>query len=100
MYNDVFQEYITLSHIGFTTPRDIIYNDYCQSFYFPHDVVVKPDKATNKVRVVFNASNTSNSGNSLKDVLSAGPSFQPVLMLLILQWRMSDTYSMGTFKKS
>uniref|UniRef100_W8AH72 Peptidase A2 domain-containing protein n=1 Tax=Ceratitis capitata TaxID=7213 RepID=W8AH72_CERCA len=99
MYNDVLQEYITLGHMELTTPREInSYGNY-HSFYLPHHAVVKPDKVTTKVRVVFNASKTSSSGNSLNDVLHTGPSLQPDLMLLILQWRMYRYVFNGDIEK-
>ncbi|XP_036342045.1 uncharacterized protein LOC118751347 [Rhagoletis pomonella] len=69
MYNNVLQEYLDLGHMEHTKPCEIISNGKYFSFYLPHHAVVKPDKVTTKVRVVFNASKTSGSGKSLNDVL-------------------------------
>ncbi|XP_036346985.1 uncharacterized protein LOC118756319, partial [Rhagoletis pomonella] len=50
-------------------------------------VLIKPEKRTTKVRVVFNASRKSGTGNSLNDILHTGPTLQPDLMLLVLKSR-------------
>ncbi|XP_017481434.1 PREDICTED: uncharacterized protein LOC108377116 [Rhagoletis zephyria] len=84
MYNNVLQEYLDLGHMEHTKPCEIIANGKYFSFYLPHHAVVKPDKVTSYVRVVFNASKTSDSGKSLNDVLHTGPRLQPDLMLLSL----------------
>ncbi|XP_054084877.1 uncharacterized protein LOC105220418 isoform X2 [Zeugodacus cucurbitae] len=49
-------------------PCEKIINGKYNSFYLPHHAVVKPDKKTTKVRVVFNASRVTSSGNSLNDI--------------------------------
>ncbi|XP_036329665.1 uncharacterized protein LOC118741797 [Rhagoletis pomonella] len=99
MYNNVLQEYLDLGHMEHTKPCEIVANGKYFSFYLPHHAVVKPDKVTTKVRVVFNASKTSGSGKSLNDVLHTGPTLQPDLMLLILQWRMHRFVFNGDIEK-
>ncbi|XP_017485298.1 PREDICTED: uncharacterized protein LOC108373869 isoform X2 [Rhagoletis zephyria] len=86
-YDQVLEEYITLGHMEETTSYEKSSGNKYSSFYLPHHAVVKPEKRTTKVRVVFNASKKSTSGNSLNDVLYTGPTLQPDLMLLILKWR-------------
>ena len=50
--------------------------------YLPHHAVVRKDKATTKLRVVYNASARSN-GPSLNDCLNPGPKFdQKILDIL------------------
>nr|XP_041632345.1 uncharacterized protein LOC121502707 [Drosophila kikkawai] len=51
------------------------------------NVLFKPESATTKVRVVFNASSPSSNGNSLNDILYPGPVLQSDLTLQILKWR-------------
>ncbi|XP_017478255.1 PREDICTED: uncharacterized protein LOC108368027 [Rhagoletis zephyria] len=70
-----------------TKSCEITSNGKYFSFYLPHHAVVKPDKVTTKVRVVFNASQTSGSRKSQNEVLRTGPTLQPDLMFLMLQWR-------------
>ncbi|XP_036322247.1 uncharacterized protein LOC118736259 [Rhagoletis pomonella] len=87
LYDNVLEEYVTLNHMEVTTPYESAFGDKFWAFYLPHHAVVKPEKKTTKVRVVFNASKKSGSGYSLNDVLCTGPTLQPDLMLLILKWR-------------
>ncbi|KAH8307509.1 hypothetical protein KR059_001064, partial [Drosophila kikkawai] len=80
-YDSVIREYLDLGHMHQVSPDD------SNSFYLPHHAVFKPDSTTTKVRVVFNASNPSSNGNSLNDILHAGPVLQSDLTIQILQWR-------------
>ena len=52
-YDNVLTEYIELCHM-----KHIPYNPHSSStnYYLPHHAVVKLDRVTTKVRVVFNAS--------------------------------------------
>ncbi|XP_037826545.1 uncharacterized protein LOC119614493 [Lucilia sericata] len=84
-YDNVLQEYIDLGHM-----KPIKYNPNIPSnthYYLPHHAVVKLDRVTTKVRVVFNASSKTSNGNSLNDTLHTGPTLQQDLVVLILKWR-------------
>ncbi|XP_070140460.1 uncharacterized protein [Drosophila kikkawai] len=81
-YDSVIQEYIDLGHMKPVPPNTDKIN-----FYLPHHAVFKPESATTKVRVVFNASSPSSNGNSLNDILYLGPVLQSDLTLQILKWR-------------
>ncbi|XP_039227061.1 uncharacterized protein LOC120320711 [Drosophila yakuba] len=76
-----YLEYLDLGHMHQVSPND------SNNFYLPHHSVFKPDSTTTKVRVVFNASNPSSNGNSLNDILHAGPVLQSDLTIQILKWR-------------
>ncbi|XP_041631531.2 uncharacterized protein [Drosophila kikkawai] len=80
-YDSVIREYLDLGHMHQVSPDD------SSSFYLPHHAVFKPDSTTTKVRVVSNASNPSSNGNSLNDILHAGPVLQSDLTIQILKWR-------------
>ncbi|XP_073948966.1 uncharacterized protein [Choristoneura fumiferana] len=54
----------------------------------PHHPVVKMDRETTKVRVVFDASCKGKNGISLNDDLMIGPKLQPDLRHLVMKWRM------------
>ena len=57
-----------------------------QNFYFiPHHGVFK--KGSNKIRVVFNASQKSSKGHSLNSYLRVGPNLQEEVLTVILRWR-------------
>ncbi|XP_066923450.1 uncharacterized protein [Clytia hemisphaerica] len=55
--------------------------------YLPHREVVRPDKITTKVRVVFDASAKYRDGVSLNDVLYKGPCLNPLLFDSLLNFR-------------
>ncbi|XP_075150821.1 uncharacterized protein LOC142224928 [Haematobia irritans] len=84
-YNNVLREYLTLKHMSDTSPREISSNGSFHSFYLPHHAVIKPERRSTKVRVVFNASKRTESGRSLNDVLHVGPTLQLDLTTIILR---------------
>ncbi|XP_057292350.1 uncharacterized protein LOC130615087 [Hydractinia symbiolongicarpus] len=55
--------------------------------YLPHHYILKEDKSTNKVRIVYDASSNS---PSLNDCLEKGPSLLPLLMDILIRF--------GTYK--
>jgi hypothetical protein len=55
--------------------------------YLPHHAVVKNDKTTTKVRVVFDASCSLKNDSSLNSDLMVGPTLQPDLRHIIIRWR-------------
>ncbi|XP_045450171.1 uncharacterized protein LOC123658924 [Melitaea cinxia] len=79
-YQHVLSEYLTLGHMEEVEPIDE--ND---AVYLPHHAVVREDKSTTKVRVVFNASCKGSNGVSLNDELLVGPTLQPELRHLIMR---------------
>ncbi|XP_036340744.1 uncharacterized protein LOC118750117 [Rhagoletis pomonella] len=98
-YDNVLEEYLQLNHMEVVESYEKITKGKYTSFYLPHHAVIKPEKLTTKVRVVFNASKCTSSGNSLNDVLYTGPTLQPDLMLLILNWRMFKYVFNGDVEK-
>ncbi|XP_055950881.1 uncharacterized protein LOC129984967 [Argiope bruennichi] len=67
LYKEFIAEYESLGHMG------KVNNDMCEgSYYLPHHGVYKPENSTTKLRVAFNASAPSTSGQSLNDLLLAG----------------------------
>ena len=55
--------------------------------FFPHHGVLREDKITSKLRVVFNASSPTTSGMSLNDILEIGPKLQADIIGLLMNWR-------------
>ncbi|XP_055910525.1 uncharacterized protein LOC129944888 [Eupeodes corollae] len=84
-YNKVLNEYISLKHMTLRSKGEL--NLSTQHFYLPHHAVVKPGSASTKVRVVFNASASTNKGHSLNDFLCTGPALQNDLQTILLKWR-------------
>lgn len=58
-----------------------------QCLYIPHHGVYKRNSESSQLRVVFNASSLTTSGQSLNDCLLAGPKLQNDLSSIILRWR-------------
>jgi len=78
----VIQEYLDLNHMKEVRPTHS-----SASYYLPHHAVLKPERTTTKLRVVFNASSPSENVVSLNDILHAGPVLQSDLTIQILKWR-------------
>ncbi|XP_022817401.1 uncharacterized protein LOC111350200 isoform X1 [Spodoptera litura] len=83
-YIKVMEEYISMNHME-EVPKEEMNSD---SYYLPHHAVVKEDKETTKVRIVFNASQKGNNYISLNDELLVGPQLQTDMRSLIMKFRM------------
>ncbi|XP_075157917.1 uncharacterized protein LOC142231184 [Haematobia irritans] len=86
-YTNVLREYLRLDHMEPTNSTEICHDSKYLSFYLPHHAVVKPERTSTKVRVVFNASKKTTTGISLNDILHTGPILQNDLMNVVLRWR-------------
>ncbi|XP_055634106.1 uncharacterized protein LOC129774399 [Toxorhynchites rutilus septentrionalis] len=85
-YSKFIHEYSQLGHMKLIDDA----NESGQSiltYYIPHHCVVKPDSITTKLRVVFDASCSSDTGVSLNDALMVGPQVQDDLLSIILRFR-------------
>lgn len=82
-YDDTIEEYLQLGHM-----EQIKFNKNTEAVYLPHHAVIREDKATTKVRVVFDASCKGENGISLNDDLMIGPRLQPDLRHLIMKFRL------------
>ncbi|XP_059222665.1 uncharacterized protein LOC131996772 [Stomoxys calcitrans] len=83
-YDNAILEYLELGHMRKISANEI---SKTPNFYLPHHAVIKPDRLTTKLRVVFNASSPSSNKKSLNDNLFSGPILQQDLVLQILKWR-------------
>ena len=68
-------------------------------YYLPHHAVIKEDRATTKVRVVFDASAKSANGLSLNDCLLRGPNSNDDLLRIILRFRRHNVPLVGDVAK-
>ncbi|XP_075163362.1 uncharacterized protein LOC142235997 [Haematobia irritans] len=84
-YDQVILEYLDLGHM-----RKIHHSEIQKrpNYYLPHHAVIKPDRVTTKLRVVFNASSPTSNKKSLNDILYPGPILQQDLVLQTLKWRL------------
>ncbi len=84
-YTEFLNEYEELGHISRVNPDlDEANKTYV---YLSHHAVVKETSSTTKLRVVFNASQKTDSGLSLNDVLKIGPKVQKDVFDIVLQMR-------------
>lgn len=56
-------------------------------YFMPHRAVVRENKETTRVRIVFNCSSKSKGNLSLNDCLETGPSLNPNILDVILNFR-------------
>ena len=68
--------------------------------YLPHHPVVRQDRATTKVRVVFDASAKTSSGPSLNDCLYAGPALVENIADILLRFRIHAVALVGDIEKA
>lgn len=78
------KEYIDLNHMIEVEPADI---NNSKAMYLPYHGVVREDKDTTKLRVVFDASCRGINHVSLNDNLLVGPKLQQDLRHILMRWR-------------
>ena len=77
-YNEVVEDYLQ-QDIAEDVPRDAPTDN--ATYYLPHHAVLREDKVTTKLRVVFDASSHENGSPSLNDCLLTGPNLNPSCMV-------------------
>lgn len=82
-YKNFINEYIELKHAIYV-PLD---TESTFQYFMPHHAVRKPSSSSTPLRVVFNASSKTTSGNSLNDVMFSGPTLQSELYNILLRFR-------------
>ncbi|XP_058456484.1 uncharacterized protein LOC131433894 [Malaya genurostris] len=82
-YSAFMKEYQMLGHMSEAVP------DHTNShFYLPHHAVQRPESTTTKTRVVFDASCRGSNNISLNDLCYIGPTVQPPLISMLLNFRL------------
>lgn len=84
-YTEVFKEYLSLGHMTMVDSRCDLKQK--EAVYLPHHAVIRNDKTTTKVRIVFDASCKYKNGVSLNESLMVGPTIQSELRHIIMRWR-------------
>ncbi|XP_023314645.1 uncharacterized protein LOC106654050 [Trichogramma pretiosum] len=82
-YNNFMREYLQLKHMELVPPTQIS----APSFYLPHHGVFKSENS-DKIRVVFNASQKAANRVSLNETLLTGPKLQKDVTSVITRWRL------------
>ncbi|GBN77064.1 hypothetical protein AVEN_119548-1 [Araneus ventricosus] len=83
LYTDFLREYEDLGHLE----RVVESSKPPTQYYIPHHGVLRPDKLTTKLRVVFNASSPTTTGISLNDILMKGDVIEDVFQTISRFWR-------------
>ena len=80
-YNKVFQDYEKKGYI-----RQVPKSEVEEQWFLPHFPVIKEDRVTTKVRVVFDAA-VKHDGKSLNDTIWPGPKLQRELVDVLTRFR-------------
>ena len=81
-YSNVISQYIDKGYVR----RVIGDSDSGSCWYLPHFPMLRPDKSTTKVRIVFDAAAKS-SGQSLNDFILPGPKLQQDFVKVLVRFR-------------
>lgn len=82
-YSDFMHDYIDSGHMS----PNLSLDNLSGAYYIPHHCVIRTDSNTTKLRVVFDASSKSSSGNSLNDTILTGPKLQTDIATLLCHFR-------------
>ena len=95
-YDKIFDEYLKLGIIEEVQTQ----RDTGQVVYLPRKEVVKEDRSTTKLRIVFDASAKYKDTMSLNDVLYKGPCLNADLYSLLLKFRVHPIVLTADFEKA
>lgn len=70
-----------------------------RTHYIPHHPIIRRDKSTTKLRIVYDASAKSG-GPSLNDCLYTGPNFGQSILEILLRFRIYSTALVGDIEKA
>ncbi|GFU88216.1 integrase catalytic domain-containing protein [Trichonephila clavipes] len=85
-YKDVIDDYVREGIVERTSCDSLLDS---QGFYLPHHAVIRSDKTTSRIRIVFDGSAHENGQSSLNQSLYTGPNLHPNILELILCFRKS-----------
>ena len=96
-YDQVIREQIAQGIVQVVENPELAEGD--RIHYLPHHAVIKHDRATTKIRVVYDASAKS-SGPSLNQCLHVGPKFNQRILDILLRFRTYDTALVADIEKA
>lgn len=82
-YSEFMTDYRTTGHMSLVRPADLSSGRY----YLSHHCVLRPDAASTRLRVVFDASAKDYRSQSLNDSQLTGPKLQPNIAQILLRFR-------------
>ncbi|XP_071576379.1 uncharacterized protein [Temnothorax nylanderi] len=84
LYRTFMREYEDLKHMESVASQD---HDITPACYLPHHGVLRESSTSTKLRVVFNGSQQTPSGESLNHHLLVGANLLPALADVLMRWR-------------
>ncbi|XP_011858849.1 PREDICTED: uncharacterized protein LOC105556371 [Vollenhovia emeryi] len=84
LYRTFMQEYADLHHMEKVSHTPVQQKEIC---FLPHHGVMKEASTSTKLRVVFNGSQRTGSGETLNGCLMIGANLLPALANVLLRWR-------------
>ena len=97
-YRIFIREFMDLGHLE-EVPLNEIDKDPSQLYYLPHHCVFKEESTTTKLRVVFDGSAKTSTGQSLNESLMVGAKLQSDLYSTLLRFRLHKVALSGDIAK-
>ncbi|XP_070066939.1 uncharacterized protein [Drosophila virilis] len=82
-YSPFIKKFLDLNHMSLVSQE----LSSCCKYFLPHHSVLKEDSTTTTFRIVFDDSETTDTGYCLNDVLMAGPIIQPKWFHILIRFR-------------
>ena len=98
-YNGIIHEQLKQGIIELVPEEDEESPSFGIVHYLPHREVIRMDKETTKLRIVYDASARSN-GPSLNDCLLSGPSLSPLIFDILLRFRLNKVGMTADIEKA
>ena len=96
-YSDVIQEQLASGVVEYANGDEISAGT---THYIPHSSVIKEDRQTTKLRVVYDASSKVAGEISLNECLHPGPNLLPLIFDVLLRFRMNKIALIGDLEKA
>ncbi|GFX25812.1 DUF1758 domain-containing protein [Trichonephila clavipes] len=96
-YKDVIDDYVREGMVERTSCDSLLDS---QGFYLPHHAVIRSDKTTSHIRIVFDGSAHENGQSSLNQSLHTGPNLHPNILELLLCFRKSPVACIADVKSA
>ena len=100
LYNNALKDMLIDQTIEEVIEETSVTKSMNKYFYFlPHSAVIKMDRVTTKIRVVFDASAKNSEGHSLNDQLLEGPRLQLDIVELLIRMRLKKVIILADVAK-
>lgn len=97
-YSEVIEDYLKEGIVEEVTEGECYASHI--NYYLPHHAVLREDKMTTKLRVVFDASSHEDGCPSLNNCLLTGPNLNPDLLGILIRFRLHEVAFMADIKKA